>query len=135
MGIDSINEPGQRTTMLTPVSINEPVSFETPVVSALSPDQCVVGDPDFTLVVSGSGFFAGSVINFAGHDEPTTFNEDGTLSTGVKPSLWQDPVFTFAGSTETRGALGADPDELEDEIDEAEDDGDFRSTHPRRRKR
>jgi hypothetical protein len=32
------------------------------------------------------------VIFFAGHDEPTTLNEDGTLSTGVKPSLWGAPV-------------------------------------------
>ena len=35
---------------------------------------------------------AGNVIHFAGHDEPSTLNVDGTLSTGVKPALWASPV-------------------------------------------
>lgn len=95
MGIDSINEPGQRTTMLTPVSINEPQNAEVPVITALTPDSCVIGDADFTLVVEGTGFNGASVIYFAGHDEPTTHNEDGTLSTGVKPSLWGAPVVVY----------------------------------------
>ena len=30
-------------------------------------------------------------INFAGQDEPTTLNEDGTLSTGVNMAMWQGP--------------------------------------------
>jgi hypothetical protein len=52
----------------------------------------MIGDPDFTLYVHGTNFFADSVLHFAGHDEPTTLNEDGTLSTGIKPSLWGEPV-------------------------------------------
>ena len=98
MGIKSINEPEGpgHDTMVLPVSINEPPQlpegFGVPVIDALDPASCAVGDPDFTLKISGTEFYAGSVINFAGHDEPTTLNEDGTLSTGVKPSLWIDPV-------------------------------------------
>lgn len=98
MGIKSINEPDGpgRTTMVTPVSINEPPQlpegFGTPVIDALDPAECVIGDADFTLKISGTEFYAGSVINFAGYDEPTTLNEDGTLSTGVKPSLWANPA-------------------------------------------
>jgi hypothetical protein len=95
---DSINEPGKSRQSLTPPSVNEPpeapaVDAPAPVITALAPDSCVIGKADFTLVVSGENFFAGSVIFFAGHDEPTTFNEtDRTLQTIVKPSLWDVPV-------------------------------------------
>jgi hypothetical protein len=152
MGIESINEPGQgHTTMLTPVSINEPPdgsNLQPPVIDLLSPDSCVIGDPDFTLIVTGTGFSPGSVIHFAGHDEPTKFTDDGWLTTGVKPSLWTNPdvvqvqvkngplisnAVDFAFNAE--GTREADPDDLEDEIDEAADEGDFKSTHPPRRKK
>jgi hypothetical protein len=83
----SINEP-QTVSLPVPENIEVP----KPVITALAPDECVIGDDDFTLYISGDNFFADSVISFAGHDEPTTLNEDGTLSTGVKPSLWADPV-------------------------------------------
>jgi hypothetical protein len=83
-----------------PTSINEPQTpaFEEvagqvpPTITALEPDYCALGDPDFTLKVSGEGLSANSTIFFAGHDEPTSYNEDGTVSTGVKPSLWGAPV-------------------------------------------
>jgi hypothetical protein len=81
-------------------SINEPPGsniygkeIPEPVLTSLDPASCTIGDSDFTLEVHGEHFFAGSVIFFAGHDEPTTFDEAaGTLSTGVKPSLWSSPV-------------------------------------------
>jgi phage terminase large subunit-like protein len=99
MGIKSINEPDGpgRTTMIHPMSINEPVEIPsqedlTPVITALDPVACDIGDTDFTLYVSGENFRAESVIFFAGHDEPTTLEDDGTLSTGVKPSLWEAAV-------------------------------------------
>jgi hypothetical protein len=78
-------------------SINEPPNLDalketlTPVLTALTPDYCAIGDPDLTLYVTGTGFTASSVIHFASYDEPTTLNADGTLSTGVKPSLWVNP--------------------------------------------
>jgi hypothetical protein len=54
------------------------------------PDVATIGDDSFTLDVEGEGFSAASVIVFAGHDEPTTFNEeDGTLSTGVDMEVWK----------------------------------------------
>ena len=153
MGIESINDPSGHTAMVTPRSINDPPQLpETaPTISAIAPDQCAIGSDDFTLYVSGENFFAGSVIHFAGHDEPTTLNEDGSLSTGVKPSLWLNPdtvqcqirngemlsnavdfVFTDAAS---RGVSEVDPDDLEDEIEQAEEEGDFKPTHPKRRRR
>jgi hypothetical protein len=84
----SINEP-QTVSLPVPENVEVPV----PVIDSLEPASCMIGDPDFTLVVSGDNFFADSVINFAGHDEPTTFDTTAkTLSTGVKPSLWAEPV-------------------------------------------
>lgn len=166
MGIESINEPGtSRITMVTPVSINEPPHLPAdaiaPVIEGIAPETCVIGDADFTLVVTGENFFPGSIIHFAGHDEPTTQNEDGTLSTGVKPSLWQSPVtvqcqvrngslmsnavdFTFdpagAGTTAAKHehahhAATVDPDELEEELEEAEEEGDFKPMHKAKPKR
>jgi hypothetical protein len=154
MGIDSINEPGQRTVMMTPVSINEPPQIPEdaaePVISELTPSSCVIGEADFTLLVAGTGFYPGSIIHFAGYDEPTTY-ADGTLSTGVKPSLWQNPdvvqvqvkngpvlsnAVDFAfNAPASRGVEETDPDELEDEIEQAEEEGDFKSMHPRRKRR
>jgi hypothetical protein len=81
----SINEPG------TP-AFEEVAGQVPPSITALDPDYCALGDPDFQLHVTGEGLSANSTIFFAGHDEPTTYNEDGTVSTGVKPSLWGAPV-------------------------------------------
>jgi hypothetical protein len=150
MGIDSINEPGQRTTMLTPASINEPLTLPegvgAPVIDSIDPASAVIGEADFTLFVTGSGFFAGSVIYFAGRDEPTTLNEDGTLSTGVNMSVWLGPDtvpvtvrngpltsnevdFTFSAAGTRTAAHTVDPDDMEEEIEQAEEEGDFKPMH------
>jgi hypothetical protein len=84
----SINEP-QTVSLPLPADVVVP----KPSIVLLDPDSCAIGDADFTLHVSGENFFADSVIHFAGHDEPTTFDADAkTLSTGIKPSLWAEPV-------------------------------------------
>jgi len=130
MSIKSINEPlgPGRTTMVLPASINEPPSVDDlppdaihePTITSLSPDGAVLGEPSFTMFVSGTNLFAQSVIVFAGQDEPTTLNADGTLSTGINMDVWHGPdtvqvsvkngskmsnelPFTFAAPT-TRGA-------------------------------
>ena len=87
--LDSKNEPWG-SEVIPPVDPGE--GGEAPFIVALEPAQCAIGDPDFTLYVVGTGFTVESVIHFAGHDEPTTYNDvDGSVSTGVKPSLWQSP--------------------------------------------
>src|SRR4249919_699553 len=101
MGIKSINEPEGpgRTTMLTPVSINEPPTGEnveeavdklTPKITELSPSECTIGDASFTLSVLGTGFTDESKITFAGNDEPTT-REGDALTTGVDMDYWHGP--------------------------------------------
>jgi hypothetical protein len=130
MGIDSINEPGQRTTMLLPASINEPPQLEVPGITSLTPDACAIGDPDFTLVIEGINFGPYSVIFFAGHDEPTTLNEDGTLSTGVKPSLWAYPVVV---SCQVRnGSMYSQPFDFTFTDATARSEDDFEPTHKHR---
>jgi hypothetical protein len=114
--------------MVLPASINEPPSVDDlppdaipePTITSLSPDGAVLGEPSFTMFVSGTNLFAQSVIVFAGQDEPTTLNADGTLSTGINMDVWHGPdtvqvsvkngskmsnelPFTFAAPT-TRGA-------------------------------
>jgi hypothetical protein len=84
----SINEP-QTVSLPLP----EGVTVPKPVITGYDPYDCMIGDPDFQLVVTGENFFNDSVIHFAGHDEPTTFDAEAkTLSTGVKPSLWTEPA-------------------------------------------
>ena len=93
----AINEPqASREIALTPQSVNEPASLpawatEPPVVDAISPADATIGDDSFDVYLTGTGFYAESVIVFAGHDEPTTLNEDGTLSTGVNMAVWHGP--------------------------------------------
>jgi hypothetical protein len=156
MGIESINEPNSsRTWMVTPVSINEPPKMDMPNpphITSIAPTTAAIGDPSFTLVVTGTGFYPDSVIVFAGNDEPTTLQGDGTLTTDVNMAVWLGPdtlpvvvrnfnvvsnavQFTFtatAASTEqapAKHARVADPDEIEEEIEEAEEEGDFKPLH------
>jgi hypothetical protein len=82
----SINEP-QTVSLPLPQGTKVPV----PAITGYDPYECTLGDPDFTLFITGDNFFKDSVINFAGQDEPTTLNEDGRLSTGINMSVWHGP--------------------------------------------
>jgi hypothetical protein len=62
-----------------------------PTISAIEPTTAAIGDPSFTLYVTGTNFHPGSIIVFAGQDENTTLNEDGKLQTGVNMSYWHGP--------------------------------------------
>lgn len=83
----SINEP-QTVSLPLPSDVTTPL----PVITALEPASCTIGDPSFTLVVSGEEFQPYSIIVFAGHNEPTTYDEEaGTLSTGINMDVWNGP--------------------------------------------
>jgi hypothetical protein len=148
MSVRSINEPqSSRLFNFSTPSINEPptvpdIDAPAPVITTIEPTEATIGDASFTLYVTGENFFAGTVINFAGHDEPTTHNADGTVSTGVNMDVWHgaDPgivvfvhngekvsnevIFAFHAPEETGLA---DPDDLEEEIAEAEEEGEFKA--------
>jgi uncharacterized membrane protein YgdD (TMEM256/DUF423 family) len=99
MSIKSINEPDGpgRTSMVLPASINEPPKLPeggeipAPEITALTPDSATIGDPSFRLYVTGTNLFSGSIIVFAGQDEPTTLEDDGTVSTGINMDVWHGP--------------------------------------------
>ena len=106
-----------------------------PVLSGLEPSSATIGDPSFDIHVSGEGFLQDSIIVFAGYDEPTTLNDDGTLSTGVNMGVWHGPdtlevrvrngamvseplMFTFNGA-----APEAEPEDDEEDDGEADETG------------
>lgn len=140
----SINEP---QTLSTPIP--EGIKVPVPKITSIDPTSCTLGDDDFTLDVTGDNFFADSVICFAGHDEPTTFNEEeSTLSTGVDMSVWHGPDtvqvqvkngpeisnamdFTF---NEAAGAARKENGDDEEEEDDDED-GKPRKTTKRSKKK
>jgi len=99
-----------------------------PVLSGLNPSTAAIGDESFVLYISGEKFVDPySVIVFAGQDEPTSFNEDGTVSTVVNMNYWHGPDvikvsvrngtqvsepldFTFTGDAPAAAAVDADAD-------------------------
>jgi len=54
-----------------------PVPF---VQQPLIPPTALPGGPGFTLTVNGSGFVAGSIVNWNGHARTTTFVSGSELS-------------------------------------------------------
>jgi hypothetical protein len=135
--------------MLTPQSINEPRKLPEPgaadvAITSLDPAGAAIGDPDVDMEVVGTGFTEQSVITFNGGDEPTVFISKTVVSTIVKPSTATTPgsypVTVKSGAAESNALSftftedGADPDALEDELEQAKEEGDFKSTHPRRGK-
>jgi hypothetical protein len=103
-----------------------------PVLTSMTPTTAAIGDESFTLFISGENFFADSVIVFAGQDEPTALNEDGTLSTGVNMGVWHGPdvlpvmvrnggmyseplEFTFTEAAPEADAADVDADYVDDD--------------------
>jgi hypothetical protein len=62
-------------------------------VTSLDPATAVVGGPDVTLHVHGTGFTVDTVILFNGGEELTAFVSDTEVTTLVKPSLVEMAVF------------------------------------------
>jgi hypothetical protein len=73
------NDGYVRLATSPPVAVVNPV----PTISALSPGSIMAGSGASTLGVSGTGFVAGSVVQFDGTDRTTTFGSTGTLSVAL----------------------------------------------------
>jgi hypothetical protein len=86
----SINEP-PGSTIGSGIPSQPPTGGESvaPAITALDPDECTIGEESFDMFVTGTGFDENSVIVFAGQDEPTDLEDDGTLSTGINMDVWQ----------------------------------------------
>jgi hypothetical protein len=84
----SINEPpGSNVLGKTAEDIGG--ETVTPVITSLEPDEATIGEETFDIFVHGTGFTENSVIVFAGYEEPTDLEDDGTLSTGINMDVWQ----------------------------------------------
>jgi len=59
------------------------VSSPLPTVTSLSATTATVGDPGFTLTVTGTGFVNNSVVNFGGTAKATTFVSSTTLNASI----------------------------------------------------
>ncbi|MEY9179699.1 IPT/TIG domain-containing protein [Bradyrhizobium sp. USDA 313] len=63
-----------------------------PMLTALSPNTAVSGDPDFVLSCIGTGFDQSTTIIFGDYDEETTLVSATEVTTIVKPSLFAPAV-------------------------------------------
>lgn len=54
-----------------------------PTITQMTPFTALVGGPAFTLRVTGTGFFNGSVVRWNGGDRPTTFVNSTELSASI----------------------------------------------------
>jgi IPT/TIG domain len=107
------NHKGMVTTDLGDLGIS--AEGEAPTLTSISPDIAVLGDPDVTMVCTGTGFTEDSTIMFAGNPEPIVFTSETEISTVVKPSLdWGATavdvmVRNSAGESETLQFTFTDP--------------------------
>jgi hypothetical protein len=104
MAIQSINEPQ------TP-AFDHIAGSVKPSITAIDPASVEIGADNLTLTITGEGFGPDTVIYFASHDEPTTLEDDGTVSTGLKPSLWTAPATVQCYVR--NGTLHSDPVDFE----------------------
>ena len=74
--------PNGGTSMASTFTVN----LLLPVLNSISPPSVAVGSPAFTLSVSGSNFVSGSVINFNGAPQPTTFVSSTSLTAAISAS-------------------------------------------------
>ncbi|MCI0409490.1 MAG: hypothetical protein L0191_13180, partial [Acidobacteria bacterium] len=74
--------PGGGASNALPFTINNPA----PALNSINPDTAMVGDPAFTLIVTGSKFLPGSVVRWNGSARPTTFIGSSQLRAAIPAS-------------------------------------------------
>lgn len=62
------------------------VSMPAPTLSAIGPSAAVAGDPAFTLIVTGTNFVNGSVVQWNGANRPTAFVNSARLQASIPAS-------------------------------------------------
>ena len=90
MTLRSINEGGYTYDGISPGSANEPPvvppGVYAPRITAMVPTTHAIGGPDFTVTLTGTGFFAKSQCFVGDLPRATVFNADKTLSVTFKSS-------------------------------------------------
>ncbi|MGI4760329.1 MAG: IPT/TIG domain-containing protein [Janthinobacterium lividum] len=78
-GLLAVTTPGGTATSTTAFTVTLPA----PTIANLAPSTAVAGSSDFTLVVNGTGFLAGSVVSFNGAVLVTTYGSATQLTAAV----------------------------------------------------
>ncbi len=79
----SVTDPSRQNSTN---SVTFTVTSPPPGISTISPTSALAGGAAFTLSVSGSNFVSGSVINFNGAPQPTTFVSSTSLTAAISAS-------------------------------------------------
>jgi hypothetical protein len=77
----------QSLAMTAPQSVTANFSVVAPVVTSLSPSSATAGGPAFTLTVNGSGFVAGSNVEWNAVPVATTYVSASQLTASIPASL------------------------------------------------
>jgi len=105
----------------------EPGVPDVLTLTEMEPTSAIIGDDDLTLVLTGTGFTADSIIVFNGGDEPTTLMSDTQVATIVKPSTagvsGAYPVLVREGGVETDALEFTFYEAPEADAQDAEDGG------------
>lgn len=73
-------------------TVNLPIVYPVPVITALSPSAVAPGGPAFTLTVTGTGFAPTSVVQVAGVTRATAFVSPTTLRIGMTATDIANPA-------------------------------------------
>jgi hypothetical protein len=86
------------------LAIGLATQWNTPAISQLSPESVIAGGGDFTLAVNGTGFDAGSVVQWMGTPLATTFVNGTQLLAAIGGSLIATPGSADITVVTSRGA-------------------------------
>jgi hypothetical protein len=84
--LDLYSDVVERDETWTTATGGTPAPDAAAVLELLQPSSAVIGDPDVTLEVIGTGITPESKIFFNGGEEPTTYVDETKVTTIVKPS-------------------------------------------------
>ena len=147
MSIKSINQPaGVQMTTVLPNSVNQPAPLPEgpPVIEGLNPSTAAADGASRLMVVHGKNFMDGAVIMFGTVALDTNFESASKLNAYIPgwevgeylvtvmvgPYSSEPRTFTFTSKSEPEPEADlADPDEMEDELEQAKEEGDFAPTH------
>jgi uncharacterized protein (TIGR03437 family) len=80
-GVFDVNGASATPVTFTPALITfNPQISPVPVVTSISPNAAIVGSPDFTMTVTGSGFVPGSIVTWNGESRATVFVSPTSLT-------------------------------------------------------
>lgn len=75
--------PGGGTSSGLTFTINAPANNPVPTLTSMSPSSATAGATDITVVLTGTGFYAGSQARWNGANRTTTYTSDTQISVAI----------------------------------------------------